>query len=145
MAAKSVLIDSATGTKSRIVGGGALAVSSPYPSESFNATLGTDDTAVNIITAKADNIFCITGLILVGNKNISATVDATVNIYTAAASDTALSGATRILFTLPVARSGSIILSPILVDTEIAEYINGETTDDDVLVTILGYYLKNQD
>jgi hypothetical protein len=145
MGINSIISDGKDGRTVRVVGGNALAVNPPHPSISFNATLDVDDTAVNIVPAKADNRFFLTGVILVGNKNISATVDATVNIYTAVAADTAVGALTTSLFTLPVARSGSIILTPILVETAEGEFINGETSDDDVLVTLLGYYIKNED
>lgn len=145
MAINSNITDSASGLTATVTFGGALAVSPLKASLSFNETLAVDDTAVNIVPAMADNIFCITGIFLTGNKNIDATTAATVNIYTASSATAALSAAIETLLTVPVAKNTRRDLNPILLTTDIGEYINGETSDDDVIVTILGFYLKERE
>jgi hypothetical protein len=117
----------------------AVAVAPPEYSFSYNATLGTDDTPVEVVAPSPAKIFCITGLILVGNKNISTSIDATVTVYEADPTDTATS--IRTIIQLPVARSGQIILTNTFICTREAAHIMAQTTDDDVFVTILGYYI----
>ena len=143
MATPTVITDESNGNTVKLVMGNALAVGPSDPSKAFNAELAVDDTAINIVPAVADKLFCITGIILTGNKNISTSVDAVVTIYE---SDTATPAAGPIaplvtIMTIPVARSGQIVLTGITLTTETGRYINGITTDDDVFVTILGYYL----
>jgi hypothetical protein len=142
MAIDSHLTDQKTGETVRVVGGGALAVSPAYPSLAFNATLETDSTAVNIVPAKADNVFRITGLLLTANQNVSNTVSATISIYTGAAEDTAVGSAIKTLFSIPLGRNDTRDITGILLETGVGQWINGETTDDDVFVTVLGHYLE---
>lgn len=136
------IIDTETGKHVRVVGGNALAVNPPYPSLSFNATLGTDDTVVNVVPAKADYVFCLTALLFTGNKNINTNVDATVQVYIGASETTTAANADRALITVPVAQSSSRDITGILLETTEGKWINAVTSDDDVFVTALGYYIK---
>jgi hypothetical protein len=138
----SHITDSSTGRTVKVTQGGGLAIAPLHPSVSFNATLGTDDTAVNIVPARADHVFCMTGLWLTGNKNIDQTTAATVAIYVADAADTAKAAALSTLFEVPVAKNSVRDRNPILVEAPAGKWINGETTDDDVIVNVTGYYLK---
>lgn len=142
MPIESHITDQKTGEAVRVTAGGALAVAPVHPSLSFNATLGTDDTAVNIVPAKADHVFCMTGLLLTANQNVSNTVSATISIYEADAADTAVGAANKTLFSIPLGRNDTRDITGILVEAADGKWINGETTDDDVFVTVLGYYLK---
>jgi hypothetical protein len=142
MAITSIVADERTGQTVQVVRGNALAVSQPHPSLSFNAELAEDDTVVNLVPAKADHVFCLTGLLLTGNRNISTTVDASVEIYTADSETTAAANALVSLFVIPVAQSSSRDTTGILVEAAEGKWINAVTSDDDVFVTALGYYLK---
>lgn len=142
MPIESHITDPRTGRVVRTVGGDALAVNPPHPSLSFNATLGTDDTPVNIVPAVAQHVFCITGFLLTANQNVSNTTNATVTLYTADAENTAKGSALTTLFEISIGRNDIRDVTPILVESEEGKWINGETTDDDVIVTILGYYIK---
>jgi len=134
------IVDPRNGKVATVARSGALAVGPSHTSLPFNAELAIDDTPVNIVPAVADTSFCITGIILTGNKNISATVDATVVIYVA---DDEVTATVRTeVLTIPVGKSSQIVINPILVEIEEGKWINGTTSDDDVFVTILGYYVK---
>lgn len=136
------IVDSKTGKAAAIVGGNALAVNPPHPSLSFNATLGTDDTVVNVVPAKADHVFCMTALLFTGNKSINTNTDAVVQIYVAASETTTAANADRALITVPVAQSSSRDITGILLETDPGKWINAVTSDDDVFITAMGYYLK---
>lgn len=142
MSIESHITDQKTGDTVRVTTGGALAVGPTHPSLSFNATLGVDDTAVNIVPAKADHVFCMTGLLLTANQNVSNTASATISIYTGDSETTAVGSALTNLFSIPLGRNDARDITGILVEAEEGKWINGETTDDDVFVTVLGYYLK---
>jgi hypothetical protein len=119
-----------------------LAVNPPHPSLSFNATLGENDTAVNVVPAKADHIFYMTGILLTANQNVSNTVSATISVYTADSETTAVGSALTTILSIPLQRNDTRDITGILVEAEEGKWINAETTDDDVFVTILGYYVE---
>ena len=134
-----ILTESCTGKNVGISPTGGLAVGPPQSSVSFNATLAVDDTKYEIVPPKASKTFNITGIILTGNKNISSTVDATVTIYEADATDVDTS--INDILVIPIGRSAQSVLTGMSLQTREAVHIMGVTTDDDVLVTILGYYV----
>ena len=144
MSIDSIITDPRTGRQALLTDGGALAVSPVRPSVTFNATLGTDDTAVNIVPAKADHVFFMTGLSLTANQNVSNTVSATVSIYVGGAEDTAVGSALTTLVAIPLGRNDTRDIFPIFVQSPPGKWINGETSDDDIFVTIFGYYLKEE-
>ena len=144
MAIASIITDEGSGHTVKVSHGGALAVSPIAPSEAFNATLGVDDTPVNIVPAKAGHTFCTTSLLLTANQNVSNTVSAIASIYVGNAADTALGSADRTLFAIPIGRNDTRDITGILIESASGKWINGETTDDDVFVTILGFYLKEK-
>jgi len=133
-----VITDPDTGRTVGMSTSHALAVGPAKPSTSFNATFGVDDTPVEIVPGKCE-AFCITGIILTGNKNISTSVDATVTIYQATADDLTTSLADILI--VPIARSSQTALTNILLEVPAGYYIMGKTSDDDVLATILGFYV----
>jgi hypothetical protein len=142
MPVESNITDPQTGKSARIVAGGALAIAPPHASLSFNATLGVDDTAVNIVPAKGDHVFCLTGILLTANQNVSNTTSATIQVYTASAGDTVVADASKTLFIVPLGRNDTRDITGILLETDVGQYVNAETTDDDIFITVLGYYIK---
>ncbi len=133
------IIDQGTGAVVKVGLGGALTVGPPSASKTFNAELAIDATPVNIVPAQAGKTFCVTGLIITGDKNISTVDDAIVTIYEASDDATATSLVDIII--VPVARSSQTVITGILLETRVATYINGVTSDDNVFVTILGFYV----
>lgn len=140
MPIENYITDPLTGRQTFITETRALAVSPPAPSESFNAELAVDDTPVNIVPAVGRSKFFITGIYLKGNKSISATTDATVDIYVADNATTAT--ARKTLISTQVGKSDFIPIAPVFIEAEEGKFINGKTSDDDVFVTILGYYYE---
>ncbi len=133
------ITDPETGIEAKVGLGNALAVGPADVSMTYNATLGVNNTPVEIVPPQAGKTFCVTGIILTGNKSISTSVDASVTIFEADPSNTALS--INDLFLIPIARSSQSVVTNILLETRESAYIMGKTTDDDVFVTILGFYL----
>ncbi len=139
MSTPTRIIDPTSGREALVGIGNALAVGPPQPSVAYNATLGVDDVVVNIVSARGGKSFCMTGIILTGNKSIDPNTDAIVDIYTATLPTSATAVAT--LLSIPVARSAQAIVTGILLEAGDGLFINGKTSDDDVLVTILGFYI----
>ncbi len=139
MSVEFSLVDPSTGMTAKVGLDNALAVSPSQSSKTHNATLDVDATPVEIVAAKGGFIFCITGIILTGNKGISTSVDALVDIYTS--TDSASATAVTTILSIPIARSSQTVITGVLLETEAGHFINGKTSDDDVLVTILGFYV----
>jgi hypothetical protein len=138
MSIKSVITDLRTANTAGVGADGRVFTGPPGFSSAFNATLGTDDAVVNVVEAKAGHKFVVTDVFAKANKNVSATVDATVEIYEA---DSATSATVQTaLLNIPLARSESVTLNGIFLGTKGTVYINARTDDDDVFITILGYY-----
>ena len=142
MPIESYITDSKNGKTVRIVGGDALAVNPPHPSLPFNGTLGTDDVTVNIVPAKADHVFCITAIFMTSNKNVDANTAATVTIFTGDSETTTAANALTTILSVPLPKNDQRDYNPILVEAEEGKWVNAVTSDDDVFVTILGYYLN---
>ncbi len=139
MSTPTNITDPSTGKQAKVVLGDALAVGPASASESFNATLGVDDVAVEIVPARGKQSFCLTALVLTGNKAIDPNIDAVVDIFEAKHTDPTV--ATKTIIQVPVSRSGNITLTGILLESEVGHVIMGKTSDDDVLVTLLGFYV----
>jgi hypothetical protein len=141
MGISSHIEDQSNGRTVKVVAGGALAVAPAHPSQAFNGELATDDVVVNIVPAKAANVFCITGILLTGDKGISTSIDATVSIYVGDSETTAAIDSIGDILVVPVARSSARDITGILVEAPEGKWINAVTSDDNVFVTILGYYI----
>jgi hypothetical protein len=140
MSLEVVIIDPASGRTAEVSATGSLNIAPADASKTYNALLDVDDTPVEIVAGKADNTFYITGIVLTGNKNISTGTDAVVDIYEALAGD--LTTATTTLMTMPVARSAQTVITNTLISVSPGHFIMGKTSDDDVFVTIFGFYVE---
>lgn len=133
------IVDKSTGKSAKLLFDRALAVAPPELETTYNALLGVDDTPVEIVPPKANSYFCITSVILAGNKSIDPNTDALVTIYEASPTDTSTS--INDLFTVPVARSEHLVLSGLMIAATETSHIMGTTSDDDVYVVLIGFYV----
>ena len=107
------------------------------------AVMSATATAYNLAVPKDENSFIITGIIVNADKNVSATNGADIRIYEAN-TDTSISE-TKLLFTLNLLKNDSEVITGILIKTTEGRYINSDTDDATVNITLLGYYLKNDE
>ncbi len=80
-----------------------------------------------------------TGIIAAGNLSIAANALATVIVYEASADDTATVDKSLIQF--GITRLQTFALSPLNILSEEGKFINAKTDDDDVFLTVMGYYI----
>lgn len=106
--------------------------------ESKFVELDTINTAYNFYKAKAGEQFVITLIRAKADRDVSATADATVVIYEATASGTTT--VSKILHQEAMIRGESITLRTNLLVSE-GFFVNAKTTDDDIYITIMGYYV----
>jgi hypothetical protein len=115
---------------------GELIVSSLSYSEPFYVELGVNDQIYNVVPAVAGKRFVITGAFIGADRNV--TTDASIHIYEALS----VSGTSeRSLFQADINRGEFVPITGLNVITEPARWINATTDDDDVDITIAGYYV----
>lgn len=129
-------------TNARVTRQGELVVA-PY---SFNETqfneLGTAGAAVNFYKPKAGQQFIVTGVIAAGNLSIAANALATVVVYEGSATDDTSADKTLIQF--GVTRLQTLILPLLNILVAEGKFINAKTDDDDVFLTVMGYYIPSR-
>ena len=101
--------------------------------------LAAPNTAYNFYVPESGQQFIITGIRAKADRQVSPTSDADVVIYEAAAPDTTT--VSKVLYQEAMVQGEAITLVPtnILVNTGV--WVNAKTTDDDIHMTIFGYYI----
>ncbi len=90
-------------------------------------------------TSPAGFQFVITGIFLVADKEVAANASATVVIYEASADNTTTED--RVLFETAIIQDQIQSLPAMNVIVNHGKYVNAKTTDDDIHMTIMGYFL----
>jgi len=110
-----------------------------YDDTAFN-NMGTADTAYNFFTPKAGHRFIVTGIISFADKNVSDATDTDISLYES--STAASTTESKILVEWGQAQLTTVYIGPLNIIVTEGVYINGKTGDDDVHMTVTGYYLK---
>jgi hypothetical protein len=132
-----------TGSVARVNPFGELAVGPPEYDSVSSVTLDVVNTAYNMIDIRSDSYTIITGMVLTANKNVSAN-DATISIYSNIIGSTDRT-VERQLFSTELASKNALVLLPMRILVEPARWINAETDDDDVFVTMMYYRINIKD
>lgn len=126
------------GRRARVTKAGELVVAPFTYDETEFRELAEDDTAYNFYEPKPGHQFVITGFNMKADRDVSQTIDAVVIIYEAESIDTTTVAKT--LFQEAMIRGERTSLSThILVNSGV--WINAKTSDDDIHMTIMGYYI----
>lgn len=134
-----ILDGSGTGSTAKITTRGQVVTAPLEYSLAYNATAGTANVAVNVIEPINGKRFVIDSLMLYANQGVSNTADATVDVYEATSNATAT--ISKSLVQTNMVRQDRIILQQINLIVSEGVWVNAKTTDDDVYVTIFGYYV----
>jgi hypothetical protein len=97
------------------------------------------NTAYNFYGPRPDSQFVMTGFIAKADKQVSSTVDATVIIYEADSESTTTVDKT--LFQVAMVEGDLVIPTPINILVRPGKYINAKTDDDDIHMTVIGYFI----
>lgn len=116
------------------------AINGNYDLAVFNE-LDVINTAYNFYPPDGSKQFIMTGFLIYGDKQVSAVTNATVVIYEATSSDTVTES--RVLIQVEVGQNQSIPFPNIKILANSGKYINAKTSDDDIHMTIFGYYIQN--
>ena len=109
-----------------------------YDLTKFNE-LAADDTAYNFYTPKTGQQFVITGIIAKADRQVHATTDAIIIVYEADVVDTTT--VSKTILQLAMVAGEQIVLTGLNILVTKGKWINGKTTDDDIHMTITGYYV----
>jgi len=130
-----------TGSNSRacVTSNGQLIVT-PYAYDDVQfVELAEADTAYNFFEPRHGKQFVVTGLYAKADKQVSSTTEATFVLYEGDSSDTTTVDKT--LFSAAVLQYDQISITPMNLLVNKGKFVNGKTTDDDVHVTLFGYYV----
>ena len=98
-------------------------------------------TPYNYVGPVAGRQFVIDGIIASSDKNVSATNGADVNIYEANAVD---GTSVTSLLTLTIGKLDRAVITQLNLSTNTGVWINAETDDATVNLTIIGYYIDTE-
>ncbi len=101
--------------------------------------LAETNTAYNFYEPKAGQRFVISGCYFRADRQVSSTVDAIVVIYEADDAETTTVDKTLIQFA--VVRGDSVDASNLNILVNSGKFVSAKTTDDDIHMTITGYYV----
>lgn len=110
----------------------------PYDLVTFNE-LATINTAYNYFKPRGREQFVITGFLAYGDKQVSATTNATVIIYESSQEDSTTED--RVLIQFELGQNQSVPFPNIRILCNKGVYVNAKTDDDDIHMTIFGHYV----
>lgn len=133
-------IEDSTGKSygAKVTSRGQLVVAPLSFSDAYSELLDTDNSIVNIVPADSGNQFVITAIIASGNKNVG-TDGSFVEIFEA---DSDGGDSEKELFDFIIARNANLPVTPLNLITNEGKWINARCDDDDVYLTICGYYIE---
>jgi hypothetical protein len=135
----TIIDGSGNGRAARVTSIGQL-VTAPFAyDETVFKELALADTAYNFWPPKPGEQFVITGVLFRADKQVSSTVDATVVIYEAT-TDTSTT-VSKILIQFAVVEGDIINATALNLLVNEGRYVNAKTDDDDIHMTIMGYYI----
>lgn len=131
------------GTNSRacVTKAGQLVTSSISYDDTKFIELATDATAYNFYPPKVGSKFVVTGIIAKADKQVSTSVDAEVVIYEASSATTTT--ADKVLFQTAMVSGDQLVVVPTNILVSEGVFLNAKTSDDDIHMTIMGYYISN--
>ena len=123
--------------EARVTSNGELVVGSIKYSAPYYKELGVNDQIYNVVDALTNHRFIIVGILIGADRNV--TTDCTVHIYE---STTVGGTSAKDILRIDLNKGEHTYLNLINLGTEVHRYINATTDDDDVDLTVFGYYVQ---
>lgn len=142
MAIPTYIHDSESGVNSTITKYGQIVVAPISYSSSTFKKLALAATGYNFVTPKAGKQIVITDIVVITDKDVSATVGAEIELYTAT-SDSSTTVVDTIL-KLELIKQKSVVLNGLNLITDGGVFLNGKTSDAGVFVTMMYYYVEER-
>jgi hypothetical protein len=105
--------------------------------------LGAADTAVNFYEPKDRHNFVITSIVAYADKQVGSSTNATVVVFESDGPEEET--VSKVLLQIEIGQNQSIPLLPLNLLVNKGKWINAKTDDDDVHMTIMGYYIEGVD
>lgn len=102
--------------------------------------LAEPDIGYNFYKPVENKQFVITGIIAKADKQVSSTVDADVIVYEAPSSTSTTTS--KVLFQMAMVEGDLAVILPLNIVVNTGVWINAMTTDDDIHITITGYWIN---
>ena len=129
-----------TGALARVSEFGELITGAVEYDSSSSAELTLVNTAFNLVKARGDAYTVITGLLLTANKDVGVG-DARIKVYSSNVSESSREQ-TELLFTTEMPQKTVLTLLPLRILVEPGLWINAETDDASIFVTMLHYHIN---
>jgi hypothetical protein len=129
---------SGTGDQATVSCRGQLVVGPLSFSESSSIKLETDDVPLNLFPPKSGFNFIVTDILLYANKNVGA-ADATVTIYESLVGPESATQ-TKVVLQTEMLKQTSRDLTGLNLEISTGNWLNAVTDDDDIFITVMGYY-----
>lgn len=110
-----------------------------FDESSFNE-MGTTGTAYNFFKPRVGYRFVITGAMCYGDRDIDDNNSTIISIYEASSEDSTTED--KVLIKFGVAKKRSAVIPPLNLLVTEGKYVNAQTDDDDIFLTILGHYIR---
>lgn len=130
-----------SGGRACVTSEGQLIVAPAKFSTASSATMTTDDTPVNLWGPMAGKKFIITDILLYANRNVGVN-DATVSVYEST-DGAATATQSKVILTTEMVKQRSRDFIGLNLEVTAGSWVNVVTDDDDVFITIMGYYIKD--
>ena len=133
------VIEGVNGKQVKVTSSGELVVAPLHYDETQFNELAVDNTAYNFFGPRPRQQFVITGFLAVGDQQITGNANAVVIIYEAADAETIT--VDKILIEFVIKQDQDIPMPGMHVLVNAGKWINAKTDDDDVHLTLMGYYI----
>lgn len=133
------LRDAVTKRAAKVSAAGQLAVGPLFYDETEFNTLDVAGTAYNFYSPKAGQQFVITGILAFGDKDLSDADDTVIVVYEAGTAETATVDKILLQFGMP--KLSLLPALPLNILVNEGKFVNAKTGDDDIHMTIMGYYI----
>ncbi len=140
MAIDVQIVDGETGRPVRILKFGSMAVSPVVSNLAEFRELGTINTAFNFYEPQGGRNFVISHIFAYGDKEVASNANATVEIYEATSATSTTVDKIILQFEIGQNEFHPFQDLNLLVSTD--RFINAKTSDDDVHMNILGFFIK---
>ena len=128
-----------TNTSAKVTSAGELVTTSYGYDLTIFKELAVNDTGYNFYKPKAGQQFVITGISAAGTLAIAANALATVIVYEA--NDDVTATADKVLLEFAATRLQTFFIGPLKILVNAGKFVSAKTNDDDILMTIMGYYI----
>lgn len=140
MSLKAQIVGSGNSVVVKVTPSGELVVAQlRYDETEFNE-LDLVNTAYNFYLPKAGKQFVVTGIVAYGDKQVNTSSNATVVIYEATNTDVIT--VSKVLMQFEIGQNQGLPLTGLHILVKPGFYVNAKTDDDDVHITIMGYYIR---